>query len=158
MADFRFSMKDEAMEAKNPHYRQLTESIFRSAAFVRDVDIAFVDCGPGWCESRLAILPRHLQHGGIVHAGVQATIADHTSGAAATTIIAPGRHVLTAEFKINLLRPAAGEALFCRAQVLKPGKALVVVEAEVFAVSGAARTLVSKMTATMSVAASGNPL
>lgn len=151
-------MKGETMKAGNPHYRQLIESIFRSAAFVRDVDIAFVDCGPGWCESRLAILPRHLQHGGIVHAGVQATIADHTSGAAATTIIAPGQHVLTAEFKINLLRPAAGEVLFCRAEVLKPGKSLIVVEAEVFAVSGVDRTLVSKMTATMSVAANGNPL
>lgn len=145
------------MEAPNPQYRQLVESIFRSAAFVRDVGISFTACGPGWCESSLTILPRHLQQGGVVHAGVQATIADHTSGAAATTVIAEGQHVLTAEFKINLLRPALGEALHCRAQVLKPGKSLVVVEAEVFAVSGAARTLVSKMTATMSVAATGNP-
>lgn len=73
-------------------------------------------------------------------------------------MLAQGQYVLTAEFKINLLRSAVGETLFCRAQVLKPGKALIIVEAEVFAVSGTTMTLVSKMTATMSVAVAGNAL
>ena len=107
------------MEIKNPQYRQLIESVFKNAAFVDDIGISLLGCGPGWCESGMTILPRHLQHGGVVHAGVQATIADHTSGAAATTMLAQGHYVLTAEFKINLLRPAVGETLFCRAQVLK---------------------------------------
>lgn len=146
------------MEIKNPQYRQLIESVFKSAAFVNDIGISLLGCGPGWCESGMTILPRHLQQGGVVHAGVQATIADHTAGAAATTMLAQGQYVLTAEFKINLLRSAVGETLFCRAQVLKPGKALIIVEAEVFAVSGTTMTLVSKMTATMSVAVAGNAL
>jgi uncharacterized protein (TIGR00369 family) len=146
------------MEIKNPQYRQLIESMFRSAAFVEDIGISFLGCGPGWCESSMTILPRHLQHGGVVHAGVQATTADHTAGAAATTILAQGQYVLTAEFKINFLRPAVGETLFCRAQVLKPGKLLIIVEAEVNTASGTTRTLVSKMTATMSVAVVGNTL
>ena len=149
-------MEDEAMEIMNPQHRQLIESMFQSAAFVKDIGISFIGCGPGWCESSITILPRHLQHGGVVHAGVQATIADHTAGAAATTMLAQGQYVLTAEFKINLLRPAVGETLFCRAQVLKTGKALIIVEAEVFAISGTTKTLVSKMTETMSVAVAGN--
>jgi uncharacterized protein (TIGR00369 family) len=148
-------MDNKAMEIKNPQHLQLIESMFNSAAFVKDIGISFLGCGPGWCESSMTILPRHLQHGGVVHAGVQATIADHTAGAAATTMLAQGQYVLTAEFKINLLRPAVGKTLFCRAQVLKPGKALIIVEAEVIAVSGTTRTLVSKMTATMSVAVAG---
>ncbi len=144
------------METRNPQYRELVESMFQSAAFVKDVGISFLGCGPGWCESGMTILPRHLQQGGVVHAGVHATMADHTAGAAATTVLLPDRHVLTAEFKINLLRPAIGETLFCRAQVLKPGRTLIIVEAEVVAVSGTTRTLVSKMTATMSVGGAGN--
>jgi uncharacterized protein (TIGR00369 family) len=151
-------MEDEAMEIKNPRYQILIESMFKRAAFVKDIGISFLACGPGWCESSMTILPRHLQQGGVVHAGVQATIADHTAGAAATTMLAQDQYVLTAEFKINLLRPAMGETLFCRAQVLKPGKTLIIVEAEVIAVSGATRTLVSKMTATMSVVVAGNAL
>ncbi len=57
-----------------------------------------------------------------VHAGVQATIADHTAGGAATTLIDKGQFVLTVEFKINLLRVTRGDSLLCRAQVLKPEK------------------------------------
>ncbi|MFA6412482.1 MAG: PaaI family thioesterase [Syntrophales bacterium] len=139
------------MEVKNPHYRQVIEAGFKGAAFVNDIGITLLDCGPGWCESSVTILPRHLQHGGLVHAGVQSTIADHTAGAAATTILAQGQFVVTAEFKINLLRAAKGDSLFCRAQVLKPGKLLIVVEAEVFVVSGTTKDFVSKTTATMSV-------
>ena len=139
------------MEVKNPNYRQVIESGFKGAAFVNDIGITLLDCGPGWCESSVAILPRHLQHGGLVHAGVQSTIADHTAGAAATTILAQGQFVVTAEFKINLLRAAKGDSLFCRAQVLKPGKLLIVLEAEVYVVSGTTKDFVSKTTATMIV-------
>jgi len=39
---------------------------------------------------------------------VQATAADHTAGGAAGTLVRSNEMVLTAEFKINLLRPALG--------------------------------------------------
>lgn len=83
------------MEAKNPDYRQVIERGFKTAAFVNDIGITLLDCGLGWCESSISILPRHLQQGGVVHAGVQATIADHTAGAAATTLLDRDQFVLT---------------------------------------------------------------
>lgn len=73
-------------------------------------------------------------------------MADHTAGSAASTLIQPGQYVLTVEFKINLLRPAAGAKLRCKAQVLKPGKTLSIVESEVFT-----NKLVSKATLTLAV-------
>jgi len=133
------------MDAKNSQYRQIIEEGFKSAAFVNDIGITLLNVGPGWCESSMPILPHHLQHGGVVHAGVQATIADHTAGGAATTLLEQSQYVVT----------AVGETLICRAQVLKPGKALIVVEAEVFAISGTTRTLVSKTTVTLSVVTAG---
>jgi uncharacterized protein (TIGR00369 family) len=141
------------MQSKNPDYRKAIEQGFAGAAFVNDIGIRLVDCGPGWCDSRIDISARHLQQGGIVHAGVQSTIADHTAGAAATTLLAADEFVVTVEFKIHLLRPAAGEALVCHAAVLKPGAAVSVVEAEVFALAKGERSLVSKLTGTMSVRA-----
>ena len=62
-----------------------------------------------------------------------------------------GEFVVTAEYKINLLRGARGERLHCRAEVLKPGQSLVVVEAEVFTMDGERRELVAKLNATMAV-------
>jgi uncharacterized protein (TIGR00369 family) len=139
------------MESPNPNYRDVVECGFRDAAFLSEVGITLVDCGPGWCETTLIIAPRHLQQTGVVHAGVQATIADHTAGAAAMSMTPADGYILTTEFKIHLLRPGIGESLFCRAQVLKPGRHFHVVESEVFARSGEKRTLISKLTGTMAV-------
>ena len=63
----------------------------------------------------------------------------------------PDEHVVTLEFKINLLRPGVGERLTCRADVLKPGKAFHVVEAQMWAHRGDSTALVAKLNATLAV-------
>ncbi|MBP6473578.1 MAG: PaaI family thioesterase [Chloroflexi bacterium] len=137
------------MHSPNPDYQTVVAKIFQQAAFVRELGLELVGCGPGWCESRLVVQPRHMQQDDVVHAGVQTTIADHTAGAAAGTIIPPDAYVLSVEFKMNLLRPGVGEILFCRADVLKPGRQFSVVESEVFAIAGNSRKLISKFIGTM---------
>lgn len=125
--------------------------IVEEAPFIRDLGVTFTDAGPGWCETGLVLAERHLQQNGYVHAGVQATLADHTAGAAAATVTAPGQLVLTAEFKINLLRGARGERLRCRGTVLRAGRRLIVSESEVTCEAGDAIVLVAKATVTLSV-------
>ncbi len=89
-----------------------------------------------------------------MHAGVQATMADHTAGGAGGTLVKEGDLVLTAEFKINFLRPAIGESFRCRAMVLKPGKTLIVAESEVYANQGGTEKLVAKAIVTLAVVGS----
>jgi uncharacterized protein (TIGR00369 family) len=132
-------------------FQQAIEKGFRNAPFVAHLGIELEALGPGWCEARLDVQPWHLQQTGVVHAGVVSTLADHCAGAAATTQLGLGELVLTAEYKINLLRGARGERLHCRAEVLKPGQTLAVVEAQVFAERAGQRELVAKLNATMAV-------
>jgi uncharacterized protein (TIGR00369 family) len=139
------------MESVNLQYKSMIARLFDEAAFVGDVGIRLADCGPGWCETDLSIMPRHLQQTGVIHAGVQTTIADHTAGGAASTLLHEEEYVLTVEFKLNLLRAGQGESLWCRAQVLKPGRSMSFVESEVYAVAGGGKVLISKMTATMAI-------
>ncbi len=141
------------MDVQNSEYRALMEKIFHLAPFIDHLGIKLTDCGPGWCEAELAVAPEHLQQNGFVHAGAVTTLADHCAGGAAATLIGEGEYVLTAEFKINLLRPATGERLICRAEVLKPGRTLTVVESEVHAESDGERRLVAKMSATIAILA-----
>ncbi|MGB3399595.1 MAG: PaaI family thioesterase, partial [Candidatus Deferrimicrobiaceae bacterium] len=105
----------------------------------------------GWCESALEVLPKHLQQDGYVHAGVQATMADHTAGGAACTLAAEEELVLTVEFKINFLRPARGERLRCRAAVLRQGRTLNVAESEVYAQRDGSEKLVAKAMVTLAL-------
>jgi uncharacterized protein (TIGR00369 family) len=125
------------------------QRIFRAARFISDVGIKLDSVGDGQCVTTLDLDNRHLQQDGIVHAGVHATIADHTAGVAAATLLRERQMVLTIEFKLNLLRAAKGERLVCTARVLKPGRRFSVVEAEVVCESAGEERLVSKMTATM---------
>jgi uncharacterized protein (TIGR00369 family) len=131
--------------------REELEKVFSAAPFVADLGVRLLSIGPGQCETDLAVEPRHQQQNGFVHAGVQATMADHTAGAAAATMLESGQHVLTVEFKINLLRAARGNRLRCRAVVLKPGSRVVVVESEVHCERDDNSSLVSKAIATMAV-------
>jgi uncharacterized protein (TIGR00369 family) len=127
--------------------------IFDQAPFVADLGIVLERIAPGECETSLRLERRHLQQDGFAHAGVQATLADHTAGAAAATLIGPSEFVLTVEFKINLLRPAHGERLRCRATVLKPGSRIDVVESEVWTEDGGESKLVAKAMVTLAVLA-----
>ncbi|MGQ0507843.1 MAG: PaaI family thioesterase [Myxococcaceae bacterium] len=139
------------MEAKNPDYANKVRQLFERANFVNDVGIRLERIQPGEVETILALLPRHAQQDGVVHAGVLATLADHTAGGAAMTLLAPNETILSIEFKLNLLRPAKGERLRCIAMPLRHGRTVSVVEAEVFAVNGTEQKLVSKATVTLAV-------
>ena len=131
------------------------DTVFSAAPFVAHLGIELENLGEGWCEAALPLQDWHLQQTGVVHAGVLATLADHCAGAAASTQLADGEFVVTAEFKINLLRGARGERLSCRAEVLKRGSTLTVVESQVYAESAGRRELVAKLNATMAVLRAG---
>ena len=111
----------------------------------------------GAFETSLAVLPHHRQQDGFVHAGVIATMADHTAGYAAFTMVTHEFRILTIEFKINYLRPAKGKAVVCRSEVIKPGRQILVSESQVFSVadldqdtiSGGREPLVSKALVTL---------
>jgi len=76
--------------------------------------------------------PELLQQNGLFHGGVIAYLIDNATTAAAATVIERAtRTVITAEYKINLVAPSFGDRLTCRAEVIKPGRLLTVVEAKV---------------------------
>jgi uncharacterized protein (TIGR00369 family) len=126
---------------------------FRAAPFVADLGVEPVAFADGRLATGLTVGPRHLQHTGSVHAGVMATMADHSMGIAAQALLGEDRWILTAELKTSLLRPAIGQRLHCEAWVLKPGRSLCFTEAEVWAEAEGRRTLVMKASATMAVVA-----
>jgi uncharacterized protein (TIGR00369 family) len=139
-------------DLKDPNALERVRTLFSQAAFLHHVGIQLADVGPGWAETSLQVAPHHFQTEGFVHAGLQATMADHTAGAAAGTLASADQLILAVEFKINLLRPAIGERLTCRAEVLKAGKRLMVCDARVNAWRGSEQKLVATFTSTIALA------
>ena len=139
------------MSHLDPQHREIVREIFERAGFMTYLGVALDGLEQGVCDASLAIEPRHLQQDGFIHAGVLASLADHSAGGAAGTLVQPGETILSIEFKINLLRPAVGERVRCRATVLKPGRTIMVAESEVFAVRAGEEKLVAKATVTLAV-------
>jgi uncharacterized protein (TIGR00369 family) len=131
--------------------KSLVRHIFDSANFVRDMGIQLTQIGDEYCETILIPSERHRQQHGLIHAGVLATMADHTSGCAARGAVSLDQDVVSVEFKINFLRPAIADRLRCRGRVLRAGRMLVVCEAEIFAEKQSEEKLVSKAMVTLAV-------
>ena len=82
------------------------------------------------CELQLPLTSSLQQHVGFAHGGVVCYSADSAltfAGAAALQI-----PVVTSEFKINYVRPAIGERLIARAQVVHAGRTQALCRCDVF--------------------------
>lgn len=99
--------------------------------------------GPGCVRIALPARAELTQQHGYMHAGATSAIADSAGGYAASTLFPEDTEVLTVEYKINLLAPAAGDQMEAIGTVLKPGRTLVVCQLEVFAIQDGRRKLVA---------------
>lgn len=117
--------------------------------FIRFCKLEAVSAEWGRFQSGVRIDENHRQQDGFIHAGVMATMADHTAGYAAFTIVPEDMQILTIEFKINFLRPAFGDDLVCRARVIREGRKVIVAESEVFDVRSGGEVPVAKAMVTL---------
>jgi uncharacterized protein (TIGR00369 family) len=122
----------------------------QSQGFFTLVGAEVVDIAPGTVVTSVTRRPELLQHNGLFHGGVLAFLIDVTTTAAAGTLVDRDRQlVLTAEYKLNLLAPSVGERLTCRAEVVKPGRRLTVVDAKVHCLTAGTEKLVAVALATI---------
>ena len=103
----------------------------------------------GAVEITAPILPGSRQQQGFAHAGLTFAIGDSAAGYSALSVMPEECEVLTAEMKIHLLAPGAGERLIARGRVIRPGRRLVVVQADVHALSDGVERHVALLTGTM---------
>ena len=103
----------------------------------------------GYTEIHLPHKPEVTQQHGFIHGGVVGMIADSAAGYAAMTVVPANASVLTVEYKMNLVAPADGEKLIARGKVVRPGRTLIVTQAEVFAVKDGQEKLCALMQQTI---------
>ncbi|KMO40923.1 phenylacetic acid degradation protein PaaI [Methylobacterium aquaticum] len=135
-------MTDQTPEAR-------VRASFERQGLMRTLGASLGTVSPGTVEIALVPGPAVSQQHGFVHAGAVSAIADSAAGYAALTLMPPGAGVLTAEFKINLLAPAAGTRILARGRVVKAGRTLTLAQAEVFAEAQGGERLVALLTATL---------
>lgn len=125
--------------------------VVRASSFTRFIGLEVDELRTGYCRTLLKSRADLLNQGGMIHGGVFAVVADHTAGTAASTSVGADQRVVTAEYKLNILRPGDCDALVTEGRVIKPGSRLVIGEADVFGEKDGARILLAKSLFTFAV-------
>jgi len=134
----------------NDFYRRVADS-FNAQGLMATIGARLVLVEEGEVHIELPFSKTLSQQHGYLHAGATTSIVDSACGYAALTKAPAGFEVVTAEFKINLLRPALGERFMAIGRVVNAGRLMTVCSGEVRAFSGAgsAFKVVALMQATM---------
>jgi len=143
------TLASDQVKAPNPNFAEEVARSFAQQSMMSLIGAQLSLVEPGVVEINLPYRQDLTQQNGYLHAGVVTTIADTACGYAGYTLMPVGASVLSVEFKVNLLRPAEGETFVARAEVIKAGKTLTVVRADVFAITDDARKLIATMQGTM---------
>jgi uncharacterized protein (TIGR00369 family) len=138
-------------EPRDPDYeRRVRESFARQRA-METFGARLLRVEPGEVEIGIDFKEAFTQQHGYLHAGLVTAMVDTACGYAALSLTEPGAEVLSVEFKLNLLSPAAGKRFVARARVLRAGRNLTVCAGDFYVLKDDGEKLVATMLATMMV-------
>lgn len=128
--------------------RRIRDSFARQT-MMQTLGAELEDVAPGRVTIIAPILPTVLQQQGAGHAGLAFSIGDSAAGYAALTTLPVAAEVMTVEMKINLMSPAIGDWLLAEGRVIRAGRRITVVTADVWAETAGARRHVALLQGTM---------
>ena len=133
----------------SPEIEAKIRASFGRQTMMQTLGAELLELGEGTAVIAAPILPGSLQQQGAAHAALTFAIGDSAAGYAALTLFDPDDEIVTVEMKINLLRPALGDRLLAEGRVVRAGRRLTVVQAEVFAEVAAGRKSIALLQGTM---------
>jgi uncharacterized protein (TIGR00369 family) len=137
------------VEPQDANYEAKVHASFARQGLMTNIGARLMKVLPGEVEIEVAWREDITQQQGFVHGAVIAAIVDTACGYASYTLMPADVDVLTVEFKINFMAPAAGEKMIARGRVTRAGRTLTVCAGDAFAVHNGKEKLVATMQATM---------
>jgi uncharacterized protein (TIGR00369 family) len=131
MVDVNVNIQSATPVPPNPAFAGRVAESFDRQAFMGFLGARLAAVGPGDCAIELPFRPELSQQHGFFHGGVVGTLADNACGYASFTLAPADSSILTVEYKLNLMAPAAGSLLIARGRVVRPGRTLIVARADV---------------------------
>ena len=136
-------------------FEQRVRSSFARQRVMSTIGARLTSISPGEVVIELPFREDLTQQHGYLHAAITTAIVDSACGYAAYSLMPAEAAVLTVEYKVNFLAPAAGRRFVACGRVLKPGRTLTVTTGEVVAETEAGQKPIATMMATMMAVSSG---
>jgi uncharacterized protein (TIGR00369 family) len=118
-------------EPRDPEFEARVRADFARQGLMALFGADLVDVEPGAVTIALPFRADLTQQHGYLHAGVITAVVDSACGYAALSLMPVGVEVLTVEYKVNFLAPAAGQKFVARGRVTRPGRTLTVCTGDV---------------------------
>lgn len=111
--------------------RERIERALESVPFARLLGLQVESVEPGHAVMSLPIRDDHKQNHGVVHGGAIASLIDSAMAFAIIPLLAENEHTTTVDLTIHYLRPLTEGVAKSAARVVRAGRRVIVVSAEV---------------------------
>jgi uncharacterized protein (TIGR00369 family) len=118
---------------RDPDYDARVRASFARQALMRTIGAWLVEVAPGEVTLELPYRADLAQQHGYLHAGIVAAVVDSACGYAALSLMETDAAVLSVEFKVNMLAPAAGTSFRAVGRVVRSGRTITVCAGELLA-------------------------
>lgn len=141
-------------EPRDPNFEARVRGDFARQGLMVTLGAELVEVSPGDVTITLPFRADLTQQHGYLHAGALTAIVDSACGYAALSLMPAGVEVLTVEYKVNFLAPAAGSMFIARGRVTRPGRTLTVCTGDVIVTNpdGRERHIATMLTTMMALA------
>jgi uncharacterized protein (TIGR00369 family) len=111
--------------------KKKAEQVFREVPYIKLLGMELLDLKPGEAVLRLKMRDELRQPHGLLHGGATASLIDTAMAFAVITRLEAGETASTVDLTVHYLRPVIDETIFCTARVVRAGKRLLTVSADV---------------------------
>jgi uncharacterized protein (TIGR00369 family) len=149
MTAVRTPLGPQAFTPVDHAFEQRVRASFARQRVMATIGAEMTSVAPGEVVIELPFRDDLTQQHGYLHAAIVTAIVDSACGYAAYTLMPANVDVLTVEYKVNFLAPAAGRRFVAYGRVTKPGRTLTVTAGDAIAETEAGSKPVATMLATM---------
>ncbi|HEV2884883.1 MAG TPA: PaaI family thioesterase [Pyrinomonadaceae bacterium] len=111
---------------------QRIHSALASVPYAQLLGIELEEAAVGSATVAMDVRPEFLQNNGVVHGGAIASLVDTATAFAILSVLTPEERVTTVDLTLSYLRPVTEGRLRATASVVRAGRRLIVVSAEVY--------------------------
>ncbi len=112
-------------------HRRIAREVFETIPFARLLGMELSEIEPGRATVRLQMQDKLRQHRHLMHGGATASLIDTATAFAVASVLTEGENAATVDLTVHYLRPVTAGSVRCEAKILRAGKRLITVSAEV---------------------------
>jgi uncharacterized protein (TIGR00369 family) len=116
--------------------RRYAADVLHSLPFAKLIGMRLADLQPGEAKITMEMRDDLQQPSGVLHGGVTATLIDTAMAFAMRTLIPHDQNTATIDLTVHYLRPHVDGTIECTAKVVRAGKRIFTISADVFGAEG----------------------